>query len=366
MGMGLITKSTENFSRNTHIDIARGIAILLVAVGHSNPPFSHFIYLFHVALFFFISGYLFKPQYTDHPKVYIGKRIKRLYVPFVAYGLLFLLIHNFLYDCYLYNEGVYYSGESVQRYSAYDHLAALFHLLIFNRTEQLLGGFWFLKSLFLATAAHFSIYYFVKSHFKIDPLLGTTLITLIIFFGAEIISKLNLNIPISLARIPVLLFLYNIGLIYKAYERKVPFNVYLFALSLLILSFSSSYVGSIDLVHIHYHNFFFLLVNSVSGIYFSLYLAKKMPPAASRFFILAGQNSVHILALHFLSFKIISAIYVYSFNLPLQTIAAFPVINSQGLWLFYSIAGICIPLLLSCSIKTLLSKDEQIHQKQAH
>lgn len=56
--------------RLTYIDIARGIAILLVVIGHlnqfyrnnldiSNPKMLSFIYTFHMPLFFIISGMLF-------------------------------------------------------------------------------------------------------------------------------------------------------------------------------------------------------------------------------------------------------------------------------------------------------------------
>ncbi len=41
------------------LDGARGIGILLIVLGHVIPmttPISHFIYSFHVPLFFFLSG----------------------------------------------------------------------------------------------------------------------------------------------------------------------------------------------------------------------------------------------------------------------------------------------------------------------
>lgn len=39
------------------VDGLRGIAILLVVLGHVNPPFKKIIYGFHMALFFIISGF---------------------------------------------------------------------------------------------------------------------------------------------------------------------------------------------------------------------------------------------------------------------------------------------------------------------
>ncbi|MCD4694754.1 MAG: acyltransferase family protein, partial [Bacteroidales bacterium] len=44
------------------IDIAKGIGILLVVYGHCQPPplIEKFVYAFHMPLFFFISGFLFR------------------------------------------------------------------------------------------------------------------------------------------------------------------------------------------------------------------------------------------------------------------------------------------------------------------
>lgn len=65
------------------VDGLRGIAILLVVLGHVNPPFKKIIYGFHMALFFIISGFLFKDCYDK--KLPNGlKHISR--------GILFLIL----------------------------------------------------------------------------------------------------------------------------------------------------------------------------------------------------------------------------------------------------------------------------------
>ena len=53
--------------RIEYIDIAKGIGILLVALGHDDvslfSPYLHkFIYSFHMPLFYFLSGYFFRPD----------------------------------------------------------------------------------------------------------------------------------------------------------------------------------------------------------------------------------------------------------------------------------------------------------------
>jgi hypothetical protein len=47
------------------IDIAKGIAIILVIVGHTVPnpsPLRHAIFSFHMPVFFILAGYTFRPK----------------------------------------------------------------------------------------------------------------------------------------------------------------------------------------------------------------------------------------------------------------------------------------------------------------
>ena len=49
-------------------NILKGIGALCVVVGHCVMPVQNFVYLFHVPLFFFISGYMYHEQkYGDAP-----------------------------------------------------------------------------------------------------------------------------------------------------------------------------------------------------------------------------------------------------------------------------------------------------------
>lgn len=67
----------EKKSRVEWIDILRGFAILLVILGHNNPPFMAYIYGFHMPLFFILSGYLFdeKLSLKEHFKRIINRYV---------------------------------------------------------------------------------------------------------------------------------------------------------------------------------------------------------------------------------------------------------------------------------------------------
>jgi fucose 4-O-acetylase-like acetyltransferase len=79
------------------VDRAKGLAILLVVLGHINSPLSGVIFSFHVPFFFFLAGLFIKTSYSE--KTYLEKGLKRLIVPFLIFGFLGLfatLIKNVL------------------------------------------------------------------------------------------------------------------------------------------------------------------------------------------------------------------------------------------------------------------------------
>lgn len=71
--------------RKKEIDLARGIGILLVVLGHSNiSSITHkFIYSFHMPLFFMISGYLYdEEKYKDNTLNFVKKKFNSYIVPY--------------------------------------------------------------------------------------------------------------------------------------------------------------------------------------------------------------------------------------------------------------------------------------------
>lgn len=80
MGNELMVKS----ERKEYIDVARGIAMILVVVGHlgMNNSLTQFIYSFHMPLFFFITGMTMALKHEDRYKVFISKRISSLLIPY--------------------------------------------------------------------------------------------------------------------------------------------------------------------------------------------------------------------------------------------------------------------------------------------
>ena len=72
-------------TRDTTISIAKGIAIILMVIAHAEAPgwLCRFIFEFHMPLFFITAGYFFSLRYLNDEAIFVKKRIKGLYWPFV-------------------------------------------------------------------------------------------------------------------------------------------------------------------------------------------------------------------------------------------------------------------------------------------
>lgn len=73
------------------VDIYKGLAILLVVVGHATGLFNPYIYQFHMAAFFFISGYTSKLGDRGLIQTWAGKAYS-IYLPYLSFFLLTLVL----------------------------------------------------------------------------------------------------------------------------------------------------------------------------------------------------------------------------------------------------------------------------------
>lgn len=84
--------------RNLWMDIAKGITIVLMVLGHTSIPDmgSRFIWSFHMPLFFIASGWM--TNWGKHPSFgkYCKKKAKSILLPFAVYSAVVLLIFECL------------------------------------------------------------------------------------------------------------------------------------------------------------------------------------------------------------------------------------------------------------------------------
>ena len=99
-------------NRIAYIDVAKGIGIILVVCGHvigeGEKSFKYsnilhdYIYSFHMALFFIISGILLEKKYKQNDKYYlenkINSSIRNLLIPYFLWSIIYLVFSILVLD----------------------------------------------------------------------------------------------------------------------------------------------------------------------------------------------------------------------------------------------------------------------------
>lgn len=100
-----IETTTNRQERDNFFDILKGIGIISVVLGHAlcdyyfSEPIQvavlRFVYIYHLAVFFFVSGYFFHFKPIDSPLVFLKRLINNLYLPWILWGCFFTVLDIF-------------------------------------------------------------------------------------------------------------------------------------------------------------------------------------------------------------------------------------------------------------------------------
>lgn len=131
--------------RDTTIDVMKGILILLVVLAHAQGPGHRWIYLFHMAVFFMISGYLFGDHYEINVTQFIKRKIVSLYLPYVTCNMLYLV----WFLC----TPIFFEREMCQR-TVPGVLYEIIKIFLFRGRCSMSGATWFLVVLFVVSVLY--------------------------------------------------------------------------------------------------------------------------------------------------------------------------------------------------------------------
>lgn len=340
----------QKYKKNYYkfISIARGIGILLVVLGHcSNSYISNFIYLFHIPLFFFISGFLFNLNSLKAPKEYVKRKIISLYVPYVFYEMLFLVLNNFLININFYSISQNISGKSIGYLDFKMFLVKTIKIIFFAGREPIVGALWFLVVLFFVSILFLIINLFLTKINKENDEKTRFLIFLSLFIFGNFLTRFGYTIP-RFNNTLVMLFIYYLGFLTKTYFDKIKFeNTTMCIISIILLSVNYFY-GSISVNDNTYLSPDFLIVNTFLGVYAVFYLSKKIQKLKiGNFFEILGNNSLEIMALHIVAFKIASIFIIQIFDLNKDVLSNYPTILpiNNIYTIIYLVFGIFLPLI---------------------
>lgn len=165
------------------VDVAKGIGILLVILGHSNFNQSAIVIIstFNMPLFFFLSGYLYNyGKYKKNPNQFVSQKIKRLVIPYFITNIIILCTYTILsfFEIYSFNRtfplqhliGIFYgNGAPLNPPTIYTNVLSI--------------PSWFLLSLF---CAFLILYILAAVHEKYGLRISGFLGILFVLFGFKI------------------------------------------------------------------------------------------------------------------------------------------------------------------------------------
>lgn len=288
------------------IDIYKAFAIILVVVGHATGRFNDLIYQFHVAAFFFISGWVSK-QDAERFGRNVYKKFMSLMVPLTFAVVVSGIFIQLLQISGLY--GVFYEAGTEQSFSS-----VLKNFLKHGHTIDLLGITWFIQTLFLASILSHFLWILSKRR---DGL----------FFAATVLVYLLGCWAVSAGRGAV----WNLAAVAQGYygaafvikritkdiklklgfRQKFLIEIFAFFLTFIIMIWLRNDVQENSLMNLAngtIHHVFWSTVavaNGISALYFASKFVSYLHLKPLKMALLAiGQNSMAIMLLHLACFRV--------------------------------------------------------------
>ena len=317
------------------ISIAKAICIILMVAGHCECPdnIERWIYLFHMPAFFFISGFLLSEKYltggwTGYLR-FIWQKIKGLYLPYVIFSLLFLALTNLFCSWNLID----------YRLSSQEFWHRTFQILTLRGHQQLLNGYWFLKTLFLSSIISVLCLRLVKS-FKFRCILILLFLSLAAACGLIDADTTMISRMFSASAF------YITGYLFKNHPIKV--NIWqsltgftalagisiIFACNIFAEGWTVFAMYPIGIIGT-------LSATGVSNLLINSKLSNTLDTI--------GSHTLSILTFHFISFKLISLLKIWIYNLPISSLAEYQVVHAHHewyWWLLYTFVGVALPTLI--------------------
>ena len=274
------------------IDIAKGLAIVLMVIGHTIPN-NHFITLifsFHMPLFIFLSGFVYKlPKDKCDLLTRLKKYIKKILFPYLIilficsiiifyknYDWNFLNFINFFIKNLLWGNGTGYT---------------FFGIDFVN-----IGPIWFLVTLFFSKI----IFDLINYKFGYDDLkINIIIYCFLLLCGIEI--GLSVWLPQNFDIVLVFLFYLYVGYLFKQYYDKIKINkTILFLVSFMIWGICLGFNLNIELAVRKYPFYILSVIESLCASYCIIELCKILCKTkfVKKTLMNIGKISIIILCVH--------------------------------------------------------------------
>lgn len=305
------------------INLLKAFAIMLVVSGHLEfsmlgmfPPYS-----FQLALFFFISGMLFKEKYLSDACTFIKRRVKSLLFPYFLYEIFYVIV-----TCVIFHFTGKWWGESLT-------LKNLTLTPFLNGHQMDLScPLWFVPQLFITMIAFL---FFLKGLFKItnNKFAHLAVFSIFGFLSIPVIKNIEMtSINLLIFRTVFSMFFVYLGYFYM-HHIKDKFDIFTIKwLGAIIIFQSILWMFNRDYDPSHGIGLSYVLVwarfddqiivpvlTSLTGIWASLFTVKVIYPYLKdvQFLKIMGETTYHIMANHLLVMYLITAIFFKIHGIPI-------------------------------------------------
>lgn len=294
--------------------------------------------------------------------MFIGRKIRGVYWPYLKWSLLFLLLHNVCFKLHLYDAVYGFRGIGANLYSMHDFLVHARDVIFkMEGHENLLGAFWFMKPLLLGNL----LFYYVLKLTKNNNWLTMGVIVIL----ACAMHSLNLVIPYANITYMVPFAASFIAAGYVI--RNVQFDYdkwYVYLVYMIIWLVGAAINPHPSMLNQSAKTLLPYIVSAIAGTLLIIQISRHVTEKAAETnnatvrslfgaMCYIGDHTLEIMTLHFVAFKLVSWLIVSHYNLPIGQIAEHPVIEKYaqaGWWVAYIVIGLVIPIIYACGKDRLL------------
>ncbi len=302
--MNLSANSSE---REEWIDAAKGIGIILVVLGHIwlIGPGQKIINSFHMPLFFFLSGYVFRFERYQGFRQFFSSKMNRILAPYLWFSVI-------TYSYWLIVER-WVSGNGISP------LAAFLNIFKCQGADRYLphnSALWFLPCLFVVEV----LFYCLAKNRTGEYILS--LLMLISLFGHSISHWIPENWPWTINIALTGLVFYGMGFLLRRIDFESGLSRRLLALVFgvatafgLYLALENTFVIMAACIFGNFFYFYSAAFLNIIGIVAASVLLRK-----TCWLTFLGQNSLTIFALHFPIKRLVMGFSGLLLRMPLEEI----------------------------------------------
>ena len=273
-------------NRDTVLDILKGVGILFVVYAHvCKNSASSVLYLFHMPLFFFLTGAAM--SFSSVNAFNVRKRFSRIIVPYFVFSILSFLYWTFFESKFrpIHDDSIYprILGTLDMQWQ---QLVNIFLAVSFEDAFQYNIVLWYLPCLFVSIM----LYVFISNSFGRFKAVGVFIFAL---FGFMLIHlRLPWCFEIALIAVPFL-YLGNMLYGYLKYRTIIGLCCFLFSLVLIIV-----FCPSVDMRTHHYGEWWQFYIVSMGLIVVTISLCYKVESKEFGLTQWLGRNSLTIMCIH--------------------------------------------------------------------